>query len=248
MSITITLTPRVVLQNRTNGSYGIGEIIDLSCVLTGPDTNIGDVGYRITQGSGTIAGANVAARTATFTASGKAETVKIAAYAAANPSKDLAVAGLVIVAPTGLKFVKTSNVRHTHGQADAGFMGDVFLQPPGVSYERLQTREGAFKGKGTGYYASINNVNHQGNVNGFPVGGNRAAVDEVYSGIQQQPWSAGRFDWNIPWDYQLAGTTTWTTFAYANHVQEITALGAVSIGKYNAGPFTAKPSDANQNY
>jgi hypothetical protein len=81
------------------------------------------------------------------------------------------------------------------------------------------------------------------------VNGNRVnGLDTIYSGIQGQPWSAGRFDWNIPWQYQLPGSAEWVTFAYANHVQEITALGAVTIGKYNAGPFSAKPSDPAQAY
>ena len=52
------------------------------------------------------------------------------------------------MAPTSLKFVRSSNVFHTNGAADAGFQGHVFLQPSGVSYQRLEVQEGEVSGKG----------------------------------------------------------------------------------------------------
>ncbi len=252
MRLSITLAPLVVIANRVAGSYGIGEVVAVSCTVTGGGTiaGLGGVSYKITQGSGALAGAAPAAGTVTFTAAGKVETVKISAFGQNAPNQELAVAGLNIVAPTSLKFVKNSNVFHTHGQADAGFRGNIFLQPPGVSYQNLEVREGEFKGVGSGYYAAQNNMVHPATaaavaiVNGNQVNG----MDTIYSGNQGPPWSAGKFEWNIPWQYRIVGTNDWTTFAYANHVQEINALGAVSIGKFNAGPFTTKPSDPDQAY
>lgn len=252
MKLTIVLAPAVVLANRVAGSYGIGEVVNVSCTVTGGGTiaGLGGVIYRIKQGSGALSAAAPAAGTVTFTASGKAETVKISAFGQNAPNQELAVASLIIIAPTSLKFVKNSNVRHTHGEADAGFCGNIFLQPAGVSYQNLEVREGEFKGSGTGYYASQNNMLHPASEAATAiVNGNQVSVlDEIYSGIQDPPWSAGRFEWNIPWQYRIVGTADWTTFAYANHVQEINALGAVSIGKFNAGPFTTKPSDPNQDF
>ena len=253
MNLSITLTPAVVLQNRVAGKYGIGEVITVSCTATPRGSNIADlggVGYRIVQGSGRFTAANTVAGTAVFTASGKAETVKIEAFGVAAPSKQLAVASMTIVAPTGLAFTRVGNIKHTNGSADAGFRGAVTLQPAGVSYQQLVIREGEFKGKGTGYYAAQNNLVHPATGAGVAiVNGNAVSrQDEIYSGIQGQPWTAGEFQWHIPWQYQLIGTQAWVTFAYADHVQSITALGAVSIGKYNAGPFTTKPSDPTQNY
>lgn len=252
MKLTITHTPQVVIANRTVGKYGVGEVVNLSCVVSGGSSiaALGGVGYKIKEGSGALSAANPALGTAVFTASGKGETVKIAAYAQNNPSQELATAGFTIVAPSSLKFVKNSHVFHTHGQADAGFRGDIFLQPPGVSYQNLEVREGEFKGKGEGYYAVQNNMNHPasvaavGIVNGNQVNGQ----DTIYSGIQGMPWSVGKFDWYIPWQFRIVGTTDWTTFAYANHTQQITATGVVTIGKFNAGPFSAKPSDPSQAY
>jgi len=252
MKLTIVLAPAVVLANRVAGSYGIGEVVNVSCTVTGGGTiaGLGGVIYRIKQGSGALSAAAPAAGTVTFTASGKAETVKISAFGQNAPNQELAVANLIIIAPTSLKFVKNSNVFHTHGEADAGFRGDVFLQPPGVSYENLRVREGEFKSVGTGYYAAQNNLVHPASDAAVPiVNGNRVSLpDTIDSGNQGQPWSAGKFEWNIPWQYQIDGTADWTTFAYTNHVQEINALGAVSIGKFNAGPFTTKPSDPNQDF
>jgi len=134
------------------------------------------------------------------------------------------------------------------GSADCGFQGNVYLQPPGVSYQALEIREGEFKGKGSGYYQSQNDLNHAATAPPRTIinGNQLDNVDTIYSGIQGTPYTVGRFDWHIPWQYRLAGANDWTTFEYANHVQEITALGAVSIGKFNAGPFTRKVSDVTQ--
>lgn len=253
MNLSITLNPAFVIANRVAGKFGIGEIINLACVATPIGSNIaalGGVGYRIKEGSGALSAANTVAGTATFTASGKAETVKIAAYGLNDPGKELAVAGLTIIAPTGLNFVKASNIHHTNGSADAGFRGAISLQPAGVSFQRLLIREGEFKGKGSGYYAAQNNMVHPagaapvGIINGNHVNG----LDTIYSGIQAPPWSDGSFEWYIPWQYQIIGSADWVTFAYATHTEQINALGVVSIGKYNAGPFSAKPSDPNQAY
>jgi hypothetical protein len=252
MKLTIVLAPLVVLDNRVAGNYGIGEVVAVSCTVTGGGTiaGLGGVIYKIKQGGGTLSAAAPAAGTVTFTASGKAETVKISAFGQNAPNQELAVASLIIVAPTSLKFVKNSNIFHTHGQANAGFRGNIFLQQPGVSYQNLEIQEGAFKGSGTGYYASQNNMPHPASaapvavINGNQVNG----MDTIYSGIQPPPWSAGKFEWNIPWQYRIIGTADWTTFAYANQVEEINALGVVSVGKFNAGPFSAKPSDPDQAY
>ncbi len=252
MNLSINLTPTVVLANRVAGSFGICELISLSCTVTPATANIaalGGVGYKVKQGTGKLSGANTGLGTAIFTASGTAEIVKVAAFGLNDTNKELAIATLKIVAPQSLKFTKVGNsIKHTQGQADAGFMGKVSLEPAGVSYERLRVREGEFKGKGTGYYAVQDNMLHPATagsvsiINGNQINGD----DSIYSGIQGQPWSAGKFEWNIPWQYQTPGNTEWVTFAYANHVQEITASGVVSIGKFNAGPFAAKPSDPTQ--
>jgi len=124
------------------------------------------------------------------------------------------------------------------------------LQAPGVSYQRLEVQEGEFSGKGQGYYANLNNLVHPAWSAPLPIfnGNQMNGIDTIYSGLQGQPWSAGKFEWNIPWQWRIVGTANWTTFAYANHVQEINALGAVSIGKFNAGLFATTPSDPNQAY
>src|SRR4051794_12647725 len=107
MNLSITLTPVVAVPNRTAGKYGIGEVVNLSCVATPAGSNIaaiGGVGYRITEGSGVLSGANTALGTAVFTAAAKAGGVKISAYGLNQPDRTLAMAGFTIVAPTGLSF------------------------------------------------------------------------------------------------------------------------------------------------
>ena len=73
-------------------------------------------------------------------------------------------------------------------------------------------------------------------------------IDTIYSGIQGLPYSQGKFEWYIPWQYRVAGTAAWTTFEHATHIQEINALGTVTIGKFNAGPFSANVNDPTQAY
>ena len=103
--------------------------------------------YKITKGSGTISAANPGLGTATFRAANKAEAVTISAVSGVG-DKPLATQSLNVVVPTSLKFSKASNVHHNSGSADCGFQGEIRLQPPGVSYENLEVREGSFKGKG----------------------------------------------------------------------------------------------------
>jgi len=123
VKLTIQLTPAVVLANRVAGSYGIGEVINLSCVVSPAAPGLagipGGVVFKVTKGSGRISAAAPLAGTATFTAAVKAESVAISAYGANDPNKVLATAGLKIIAPTGLKFVKSSHVRHTTAQPTA---------------------------------------------------------------------------------------------------------------------------------
>src|SRR5437868_4189719 len=130
-NVSIVLAPAVVLANRVKGSYGIGEVVQLSCTVSPPVPGLagipGGVVYKVTKGSGTIAAAAPLAGTATFTAALKAEDVTISAYAGNDRSKVLATAGLKIVAPSVVKFVQTGNVRHTHGQADEGVYGHVYV-------------------------------------------------------------------------------------------------------------------------
>ncbi len=248
VSVSIQLIPAVNLANRVAGSFGIGEVINLSCVVKPAVPGLpgipGGIIYKVTKGSGIISAAAPLAATAQFTAAGKAEDVAISAYGANDPNKVLATAGFRVLVPNGLKFVQTGAIIHTQGAADCGFTGAIYLQPAGVSYQALQVREGEFKGKGTGYYKSQDNMLHPASNAALSiVSGNRVqGMDTIYSGIQQPPYSAGKFEWHIPWQYRL-GNGDWVTFEYANHVEEITALGAVSIGKFNAGPFTKKVSD-----
>lgn len=247
--VTIILTPAVGLVNRRAGYFGIAEQIALTCgVSPAAETiaTLGGVSYKIVVGSGRLAAANPALGTATYTCGVVAETVAIAAYGGNAPTKELGRASFKVIAPTGLSFARIGNhVIHTNGSADAGFRGQVSLTPVGVSYEALVVREGEFRGKASGYYSALDGIVHPASVapinivNGNQMNGN----DRIYSGIQGAPWSKGRFDWHIPWQYRVVGTADWETFAYANHVQEINALGAVSIGKFNAGPFTAKVTD-----
>jgi hypothetical protein len=54
MTLQIVLAPQVVIANRVAGSYGVGEIVNLSCAVSGPTTiaGLGGVTFRIVQGSG----------------------------------------------------------------------------------------------------------------------------------------------------------------------------------------------------
>lgn len=252
MHVSIKVVPAVHLEHRVTGKFGLAEIIHLRCEVFPRGSSLASIGgvrYRLKTGGGTFSNANPATGEATYIASARAETVTIQAFGKNAPQEELGTATLEIVAPTSLKFTKVGNVRHTHGCADAGFRGAIRLQMPGLSYERLLVREGEFKGTGQGYYRALNGDVHPASDPIGIVNGNEVdALDTIYSGIQGQPWSPGSFEWHIPWQYQVIGTTGWTTFTYATHVQQINERGVVRIGKFNAGPFSAKPSDPDQSY
>jgi hypothetical protein len=239
--------------NRIAGSYGAGEEIDLSCRIMPAHPGLAGIGggvkFKITKGSGRITNEAPGMGTATYTAPNKAGEVSITALSG-QEQKTLATAGLKVVIPTSLKFVKNSNIHHQQGHAGCGFRGNVFLQPPGVSYQRLQIREGEFKGKATGCFAADNGVVHEASPQPLPIilGNKMDGMDTIHSGPINPPYSPGRFEWHIPWQYRVIGEMEWTTFEYATHIEEIVTTGRVSISKFNEGPFFANVDDPTQDY
>ena len=242
MSESIKLTPRIWVANRIDGCYGVGELIDLEYNF--PPGEKGPVEFRIKQGRGKLSMTNPALGTAVFEAGCLADDITLAVVSQPEET-ELASVDLHIMAPTGLRFTKWGYTQHTHGCADVGFRGELYLLPAGVSYENLLVREGPFRGTSVGYYENQTIPSEAGGeipadvicenrVNGF---------DGVYSGIHEKPWSEGTYQASIPWEYCIAGQTDWVTFTCVDYVQTLKEDGTTSIRKFSAGSSVARPSD-----
>jgi len=235
------LTPQVAVVGQPNRKkFGVGEIIDLSCIIRGG--NIADFGglisWKVHSGGGAISG-NDNAGNATYTAGDLGATVSLKVIRN-DTKKDIHSVTIHIVAPTSIKFIRGPNqgVLHTNGLAGAGFEAYQNLLPAGVSYENIEIREGSFKSKGTGSYKHEDARVHATGAWGVGTVSNNnqiAGFDTVRAGDVNPPYEKGTFEWYIPWQYRLIpaikANAPVHTISYITHKQEINSLGNVTITK-----------------
>lgn len=235
------LTPVVAIPNQLNRKkFGVGEVVTLSCVITGGTIASfgGAISWRAVSGSGVVTG-NDNLGNATYTAgsiggSAKLEIIRNDTKAA------IASVTMNIIAPTGIKFIRGPNmgVLHTNGVAGAGFEAIQHLLPAGVSYQNIEIREGSFKAKATGSYAAEDGRDHATGAWGVGTVANGnvvAGFDTVRSADIAAPYVPGTFEWYIPWQYRvlpaIKANDPPKTIEYITHKQEINALGHVTITK-----------------
>jgi len=231
------LTPVVLVPARTKGTYGVGEVITLGRTLHPGTATLADFGgaltWRVTKGRGVVTG-NDNAGNATYTAPDIASEVTVSLLRNDTQAR-VASASFKVIAPSGVSFIRhVGPVLHTNGTASAGFRADNRLLPRGVSYQNIEIREGAFKGKGTGSYANEDGREHE--VGAWGVGtvanGNQiAGFDTVRSDDTLAPFVPGTFEWYIPWSYRVLPAGTEHIFTYITHKEDINALGHVTITK-----------------
>lgn len=246
MSKSVKVVPRVWVAHRIEGCVGVGEVVELNYLF--PDEEAYEVDFRMKQGEGMLQVVNSCKGTAVFEAGELADDVVISVVRLPE-EQEVGFVGLHVVAPTHLRFTKWGNTQHTHDCADAGFRGELYLLPAGVSYENLLLREGACRAAAEGYYE------RHGELLDFPatsvpvgvIGGNRVnGLDGVYSGKHALPWSTGVMSATIPWEYCCVGTHNWQPFVCVDYEKRIEPNGTVSIRKFNAGPSMARPEDPTQ--
>lgn len=245
MSESIQVRPRKLVVDRLDGCYGVGELIDLQYVFKTEEED--SIEFEIKEGSGTLRMTNPGVGNAVFEAGNLAGDVIISVVRVPEGT-EVASVDLHIVAPTYIQFSKSDQTLHTHGCADVGFCGELYLLPSGVSYENLLVREGRFRAVGSGYYGGRGKADSgDGQIPADVILGNRVnGYDGVYSGVHEEPWSEGILKASIPWEYCVSGQIDWVIFASVEYTKKIKNDGTVSIKKFNTDDSVARPSDPTQ--
>lgn len=259
-------TAAVAVATRTAGRYGIGEVVNLSVTVPPADGTVagfGGITWRRTGAAGVLSALVPAAGTATLTIGGAPGAMRLEAWSVGLPLRRLASANINVVAPDGVTFRKVAagTIRHTQGQADAGFIAEADILPSGVSFNNVQVGEGSFRAVASGAFRAFNGLDHAAGpwlgVACTPATGRNhwVANDDVYSGVGaprvnlgipvldahgNPTFEAASFEWNIPWRYRLVGAAgAGTRFIYMVHKQTINQAGRVSIQKHNSAVYSA---------
>jgi len=242
-----TKTVATVPKNRKRTTIGVGEEVTLTF-------SAGSANWTITGGklSATI-GTKV-----TFTAPDRAVSITITATGSACSASIT----FTIIEPSGvsMKRVSGTNVLHTQGTPSVGIKTDIYILPSTVSFENIDISEDDAIGIVTGYFigTSLDGIHHAGHGAGtwVPVGtvtaGNGSKVDGhddahvILNASFGTPYSAGTFDWAIPWKFRV-GSGTAKKFTTVHQRFTIDSNGAMTVSKAGASG-SANLNDQNSVY
>lgn len=253
VAVNAVLTPADNFKGRSQTSYGVAEIVNLS-VTTSPAGYEGKIGTLRWSGSGDGTTSDSGGGSGVFSAGDVAGSANIVLSVTSGPLNGKSYSkSRTIVAPSGVTLVNTGDVLHTPGTASAGFYALTYLTPKDVSFSNIEEEEEYSaaewdagkvgpKAVTTGAYSipDLDNLPHKsggynragsGNINtGCLIGGNDTQ-DHVWSGKIPVPVSEdGDFTWTIPRDYRVArpGSTVhsgYTTLVQHQHVTKTDAAG-----------------------
>jgi hypothetical protein len=248
------MTPRDNFSGRSLTRFGVGEVIDLSVIIT----PVNPLRWRIAAGGGRVV--NGTKGTGTYIAPGMAsrvtlELVETTTTSGATTTRIVSTHSFNVVEPSDalMKRRPGTGIRHTHTFWDVGFLGEIFLHPVDVSFEFIEFREGSVAAVTTGFLTPLSATHPLGIW--VSVGGGNSSdgskvngIDTIYSGKLSPPFGNGTFLWAIPWQYRAGSgaARTFTTanhFAMALHVPLVGILGSATITKKGAGPFTRVATD-----
>ena len=268
VAVNTKLTPTDNFTGRSQTTYGVGEVVNLSFTTSPPgyESQIGTPSWSgMTQaGTGLITQAGASG---TFTAGDIADSVSIILSIIDGPLKGKSYSkDRSVVPPSGVTLVQTGGVIHYQGLATAGFHASTYFLPKDVSFSNCQEEEEysateESKGKkgpvglGTGSLAGKNGEVHTGG--GYHAGGAGnillgclIGIDDVEAHNQGlQPFASdGDFIWNIPRDYKVGDTGTvhaaYTTLVQHNHQTKTDANGdSITTESKGGVHVSAKQSD-----
>ena len=249
--------PAVAVPSRATGEaarYGVGEVIKLLPTQSLPTSNP-PFYWAIKSGGGQIH--NELSGTASYTAADftaeelatGADTKKAQLALKDNKNTEVVCVELTIVRPTGCGLLKLGGI-HYNGTANSGFWGQPVLTPNDVSFMNLVMRENRGTGKGTGVFQAGTGLLHAISGGWLPASKMVAqgtlfdGADQVYSPATAPSggWAdgdttqVGTFEWDIAWEYKLAGDTSPSglQFYKAWHRSTCTQAGVVRTEKGGA--------------
>jgi len=228
--------------DRTRTKIGVGEEVNLQAVNA-----VGDVKWTITGRSKLDPKTGTAVK---LTAADRRETVTVTATDSGGSSANVE---FKVIEPSGVKMERApgTGVRHTNGVPSVGIRLKPYITPSTVSFENIEVSEDDCVSNVSGYFVGtpLDGVRHAGHGAGTwvgvspPVAGKGSVVDatdKAQSGHCNfgTPFSAGRFDWPIPWLFRV-GTGSPKEFATVNQVITIDANGDMTISKGGASGAAA---------
>ena len=188
----------------------------------------------------------------TFTAHDRASTPSVKAT---YDGKDYTI-NFTVVEPSGAYQIKYGSTINHAGVCDAGFRGITYLLPKDVSFEFIEINEGTCNATATGSFATAgwNNLPHPawpawasvstGNsttgckVQGPNYDGNEY-FDYIHSGDLPAACTAGKFTWDIPWEFRKPGGAA-SPFTTLTHYAEADGARKMTISK---GGITASSTE-----
>lgn len=236
---TCTITSQTVATspaNRARTRIGVGEEVELT-VSPGPAT------WAITSGTGTLSPSSGSHSKVTYTAG---DTAGIVIMTATGAGCSCTIT-FTIVEPSSwtMKRKPGSNLKHTHGRPDCGWLASAEIHPNDVNFYRVQIREKDSLSVATGSYNPSHNGKYHGN---YPPpdrvspwvplishsetdGSAMGATDTVYSGYPSTtatgtapPFNVGTYYWPITWQWKV-GTGAVHNFPSVRQEHEIFANG-----------------------
>ena len=133
-----------------------------------------------------------------------------------------------------------------------GFIADIYILPPDVSFENCSYLEDEVYAVGTGCYADFlrtHNIGHHPNANPIPIGPpvNDTSGSKV-NGFDRVAFAGsscdGTFKWPIPWRFQVRSGAS-KLFTTIDQVGSSTKAGAADITKAGASNHSDK-NDATE--
>lgn len=228
-------TTASVPSNRARTTVGVGEEVTLTVspapanwTVSGAGTVSPSSGATVTFRAGDRAGS------ATVTATGSGRTCSIT---------------FTVIEPSGLRMVRNSNVRHTQGQPNCGFLATPYVLPDTVSFHNTEIRELNSQFTGQGYFLPFNGATHQPSSQtasawftvaecqtgqGSPAGCN----DEVYSGYTGAAVTAGLLTAPCTWEFRVGSGASKAISPALEHRSAVTATGDCTTSKGGASETT----------
>jgi hypothetical protein len=194
-----TETLATIPSDRTRKKLGIGEPVTLTLLPTGLSaitwSNAGGGALDATSGGAVV-----------FTADNGAATPSVTATFAGVP----VAVSFTVVEPSSESSIKTSEDSVPAGTQGAGMRLEITIAPTDVSFENVESQEVPGPATSiTGYFTSF----PPASLNHVPAGwiqiapGNKKFDHAAFSGYPS-PWSAGGFQWIIPIQWRVVGSSS----------------------------------------
>lgn len=255
-TITGVLTARENFSGRSNTTFGLAEVVDLSFTATGATAaSLGGLKWFVASGSGTVTGGNDGRGVFTAPATPDRVQLELRIASGLEAGRVVATNNIRVIQPSGAVMRKDSRaVKHTRNYWGVGFCGESFLRPTDVSFRALQIKEGRTTAVASGFLASRNGRVHPEGSWFDVLAGNSTtgcqidSVDSVQTADLPGPFSDGDFLWRIPWIYRVGRSGAEVQFTIADQHSTSDSAGTATIQKIGSPVFSKAVGDATVDY